>query len=622
MRRDKFYGMLDVRRAMIASAPFWLAAAASNELHAQLTATDLTSLRSHIVTVNASTGDDTININAGTYTLTGGPDGGASNPGSGDLDIFKTGGNLTIQGAGTATTIIDGAALDRVFHIDASTGGTITIRNLTIRNGLAVDDGGLGLNPVEVRGGAIYNQSATNLTLEGVVFESNVGNGPDGLALGVGMQGGYAKGGAVYSAGGTLTITGCRFESNALVGGEGWTGTLSAPSAQGGNAEGAGLYVEAGTVTIASSTFTDNDALAGTGGRGQQSLLGGGPGGTGRGGAIFILAGGLQITASTIDSNVAVGGTGGEGGWGPTGYFSGVFAGNGGSGGLAAGGGVYASAGTVTLQNCTVSGNGATGGDGGNGGNGGDASQPGSGMGGLGGDGGAGANADGAGVFTAGGSLAIQNSTISGNSTAAGAGGAGGLGGSGAGGSFGPGAPGAAGSDSGGGIGGSGTVTLASTIVANNNATALPDVGSVATASASLVEDDTGATITGSYITGDPALGPLANNGGPTFTHAITNTSIAFNAGANPASLATDQRGTGFFRVRDGTADIGAFELQVGSGGGGGPGGGGTGGGDGGGNGGGCSTDGSRAPWALLLAGGAAVALWFRRLGSRVRVRD
>ncbi|MEM9537758.1 MAG: choice-of-anchor Q domain-containing protein [Cyanobacteria bacterium P01_E01_bin.45] len=65
-------------------------------------------------------------------------------------------------------------------------------------------------------------------------------------------------------------------------------------------------------------------------------------------------------------------------------------------------------------------------------------------------------------------------------------------------------------------------------------------------------------------ITGitDPGLEPLADNGGPTQTHALKANSPAINAGSNPDGLATDQRGDGFSRVVGGGTDIGAFELQ------------------------------------------------------------
>ncbi|HEV7489514.1 MAG TPA: choice-of-anchor Q domain-containing protein, partial [Rhodanobacteraceae bacterium] len=63
-------------------------------------------------------------------------------------------------------------------------------------------------------------------------------------------------------------------------------------------------------------------------------------------------------------------------------------------------------------------------------------------------------------------------------------------------------------------------------------------------------------------IHGDPLLGPLQNNGGPTPTHALSAGSPAIDTGNNAASLQNDQRGTGFLRVVGANADIGAYELN------------------------------------------------------------
>src|SRR5216117_3472105 len=66
----------------------------------------------------------------------------------GDLDITN---DLTINGAGASTTIIDGNNLDRIFHIDpVPTGITVTISGVTIQNGatavisfVSADGGGI-----------------------------------------------------------------------------------------------------------------------------------------------------------------------------------------------------------------------------------------------------------------------------------------------------------------------------------------------------------------------------------------------------------------------------------------------------------------------------------------------
>jgi hypothetical protein len=63
----------------------------------------------------------------------------------------------------------------------------------------------------------------------------------------------------------------------------------------------------------------------------------------------------------------------------------------------------------------------------------------------------------------------------------------------------------------------------------------------------------------------DPMLQPLAENGGPTRTHALGDGSPAIDTGNDLSSgLFTDQRGTGYPRVHGAAADIGAFEAQFG----------------------------------------------------------
>jgi hypothetical protein len=87
-----------------------------------------------------------------------------------------------------------------------------------------------------------------------------------------------------------------------------------------------------------------------------------------------------------------------------------------------------------------------------------------------------------------------------------------------------------------------------------------------------LIQNTNGCTITGKNRTGDiygadPLLGPLQDNGGPTWTHALLPGSPAIDAGSS-GGLNTDQRGAprpydvpGIPNAADGS-DIGAFEYQ------------------------------------------------------------
>lgn len=66
-------------------------------------------------------------------------------------------------------------------------------------------------------------------------------------------------------------------------------------------------------------------------------------------------------------------------------------------------------------------------------------------------------------------------------------------------------------------------------------------------------------TVPSDTLVSDPMLGPLADNGGPTLSHALLPGSPAIDAGDNFFGLPTDQRGAP--RVAGPGADIGAFEL-------------------------------------------------------------
>ena len=93
------------------------------------------------------------------------------------------------------------------------------------------------------------------------------------------------------------------------------------------------------------------------------------------------------------------------------------------------------------------------------------------------------------------------------------------------------------------------------------------DGGTVTSLGYNLASDNGGGVLTGpgDQINTDPMLGPLQDNGGPTFTHALLPGSPAINAGnpnfTPPPSF--DQRGPGYPRVVNGRIDIGSFEVQV-----------------------------------------------------------
>ena len=107
---------------------------------------------------------------------------------------------------------------------------------------------------------------------------------------------------------------------------------------------------------------------------------------------------------------------------------------------------------------------------------------------------------------------------------------------------------------------GSGTVTLTNSLVAQQ-ANGANCSGGVSGGGNNLADDATCPTAT---VSATPLIGPLANNGGPTQTHALLLGSPAIDAGSNTICDASpvssvDQRGVS--RPQGATCDIGAFEI-------------------------------------------------------------
>jgi CSLREA domain-containing protein len=142
-------------------------------------------LRAAIMVANFVKGTVTILLTAGLYTL--------ARPGYddaalvGDLDI---GTDLTIQGAGSGVTIVDGnGALtgDRVFQVLNSV-QTVTFSGMTIRSGQSLSST-VGV----IGGGGIYMEGAGHLRLSDVILEGNTALNGGGLYANLSAQGGSVE---------------------------------------------------------------------------------------------------------------------------------------------------------------------------------------------------------------------------------------------------------------------------------------------------------------------------------------------------------------------------------------------------------------------------------------------
>jgi len=237
-------------------------------------------LRAAIQEANAWPGGDSIALPGGTYTLSlsGSEDAAAA----GDLDIT---GSLNLFGAGSATTIIDAGGISRVFQIFAN--ATVTLSGLQIINGNSADDGGgihnngsLTLNNSMVAsnattsanngGGGIYNTNA--LTLNHVIVDNNSSSASATIGNGGGI--------AINGASSVSTINNSTISNNTAVNNGGGlfinAGTVSInDSSIDGNIvnhqTGGGIY-NAGTLTIDGSTLSANQGYQGAGIRTQGTL--------------------------------------------------------------------------------------------------------------------------------------------------------------------------------------------------------------------------------------------------------------------------------------------------------------------------------------------------------------
>jgi hypothetical protein len=233
-------------------------------------------LRAAIQEADAASGASTVAVPAGRYRLSIAPLGAAgsladNDAGSGDLDIS---GELTITGAGPATTIVDGAGVDRVFQVGNF--ANAQLRDMTITGADAT--GGGASQEIDL-GGGILNQGS--IVVERVALIGNLADGGGGMfsipgttpvvrdSL-IAANRAYAGGGLRLDAGGLIvntTITGNTLLK--LPPGETTRKPVSLVvplvdeiSGWGGGIDNRG----GGDVTIVNSTIAGNHALKGGGG--------------------------------------------------------------------------------------------------------------------------------------------------------------------------------------------------------------------------------------------------------------------------------------------------------------------------------------------------------------------
>jgi hypothetical protein len=268
-----------------------------------LDAAGQTSLRAAIMEANALAGNDIINLPAGTYSITlAGREENIAR--TGDFDVLRNS-RITITGAGSAITIIDAAAMDRVFHVFAD--ATLGLTGVTVRNGNA----GLGPHPDE-EGGAFYN--AGTLTLGNCIVSGS------SAAI---------AGGAIFNTpDGTLTLNDCMVWGNTVESG----------------VRGGGGIANSGALTIVNSTISENVGAIG-------------------GGIENAISGTATIVSSTIAKNSLRGpissGGGGIHNSGAISIASSTISENTTSSGFTRGGGILNESGVMTITNTTISGNSA-----------------------------------------------------------------------------------------------------------------------------------------------------------------------------------------------------------------------------------------------------------------------
>lgn len=469
--------------------------------------------------------------------------------GCGVCQITLSNGNLyidqdmTILGTGSANLTVSGNNASRVFNVNSDR--IVTISDLTIANGSAINSAGvinngaiLTLNNVVItgnvaasgNGGGVYNNIGRMMVIVNSTILSNTAN----------------SGGGVYNAG-LLTIT------NSSIGAVGLSNSASS---------GGGIFNDVGAaLAVNNTTIVSNTTPSGNGGGifnsgdailASTSVLSNTS--TGGGGIINSSTGVLTITLSNISNNINTGPTGGgglENAFGVVTIVSSTISSNHSTHASGEGGGIENLNGTLIIVGSAVIRNTSSGVS--------------SGGGGL-------RNSS----FSSGtATMTISNSTISGNTALASGGGIENV---------------QSASVSilnlyhstianntsvtanGGGLSNASAMTnLKSTIVAGNTAggSAPECLGAMTSQGYNLISNTASCGLvstTGDVTDLDARLGPLANNGGATKTHALLPGSpaidqIPVSTNGCGTTLTADQRGV--IRPIGPKCDMGAYEAPI-----------------------------------------------------------
>lgn len=453
------------------------------------------SLREAIIAANADPGESTISVPAGAYLIT---IAGQDNAGqSGDFDITS---GVTITGAGADQTIVDGNAIDTVFHVISP--GEAEIRDLTI-------EGGDGSGDVFTGVGGIYANG--DLALDGVNVVRNTG-GPEGA-------------GGVYSDQ-RLTIKDSLIDSNTSVdpgtgglyaagGAEIEDTTISNNTAMGTSSAGGAVIL--GEAELSDVTLTGNTAA------GQRST----------GGLYLALSDATQLQRVRVADNAASGDFAVGGAWIAAEVTATDVVVDANSGGHFGEGGLFIECcgGALDLTNATISNNTAPGDSGGGAWNDGEANFANVTISGN------SAGADSTGGLYNSGEMTLVYATIADNTA------------------LDPGA---------GGLWNDGELTVTNSVVAGNSPGECKlGAGNLTSGGGNVDTGDTCAfhAATDQANGGDAMLAPLADNGGFGKTHRLLAGSPAVDAANGCPPPAFDERGLP--RPVGGGCDSGAFELGI-----------------------------------------------------------